>query len=38
MGRSLLSLERKLVADDSAQPDFLRLRNCLYDLTRRWVE
>lgn len=38
MGRSLAGLERRLVADEGAKADLLRLRNCLYDLTRRWLE
>lgn len=38
MGRSLVGLERRLVGDEAAQADLLRLRNCLYDLTRRWLE
>ena len=38
MGRSLLALERRLLADESAQPELLRLRNCMYDLTRRWLD
>lgn len=38
MGGALLSLERRLLADEAAQPELLRLRNCMYDLTRRWVD
>jgi PKHD-type hydroxylase len=38
MGQSLLSLERHLHTDEAAQPDLLRLRSCLYDLTRRWLD
>jgi PKHD-type hydroxylase len=38
MGRSLGGLERRLGEDEGARPDLLRLRNCLYDLTRRWLD
>lgn len=38
MGRSLRGLESNLAQTPQAQPDLLRLRNCMYELTRRWLD
>lgn len=38
MGSSLKALEMRLSDEPQAQSDLLRLRNCMYELTRRWLD